>query len=338
MDFAYTELNNSVCSHTIYITLYKTALEITIEHGFKHFLSYELCKLPNVYLLHDDVSRGGKQMKYKLWDMSHMEAEEAFKRHETVIFPTGTFHSHGPTPLSIDTSSVEYFANEVGKATGFVTLPVTPFGENEKQKYYPGSIVIGEETIEQYYLDVYRSLRRNGVRKVLVLNGHGGNREALIRAGRKAREFGVITLIAEWYVIHRTAFPEEYKDLYGGIGELAVSIALGGDKPDLRGEPGYRGEWGPGGRKPYKVRDIFGDKITTLRFNSFDFKGGDLIIPVQAWDIDLEGPPVLGPEVINNLRERAKGLLDLLTGYLIELANEFEKTDLTEALRSQDNF
>lgn len=278
-------------------------------------------------------------MKYRLWDMSHMEAEEAFKRSDTVILPTGTFHSHGPTPISIDTSSAEYFAEEVGKATGFVTLPVIHFGENEKQKHYPGSIVIGEETLERYYLDVYRSLRRNGVRKVLVLNGHGGNREALIRAGRKARDFGMITLIAEWYRIHRSAFPEEYTDLFGGVGELAVSLALGGkDIADLRGGPGYKGEWGPGGRRPYAVRNIFGDKIQTLKFNDFEYKGGDIIIPVQAWDIDVEGPPILGPEVVDKLYDRAQGLLKLLVDYLVDLAKEFEKTDISKALESQDDF
>jgi len=45
-------------------------------------------------------------MKYRLWDMSWMEAEEAFKRSDTAILPVGTFHGHGPTPISIDSSSV----------------------------------------------------------------------------------------------------------------------------------------------------------------------------------------------------------------------------------------
>lgn len=278
-------------------------------------------------------------MKYRLWDMSWKEAEEAFKRSDTVIMPMGTFHGHGPSPISIDTSSVEYFAEEVGKRTGLVTLPVIPFGENEKQKYYPGSIAIGEETLEQFYLDIYRSLRRNGVRKVIVMNGHGGNREALIRAGRKAKDFGMITAIVEWYRIHRSAFAEEYTDLFGGVGELAVSLVLGGkDIADLRGEPGYKGEWGPGGRKPYTVRDIFGDKIQTLKFNDFDYKGGDIIIPVQAWDIDVEGPPVLGPEVVDHLYERAQGLLKLLVDYFVDFAKEFEKVDISKALESKDDF
>ncbi len=43
-------------------------------------------------------------MKFRLWDMSWKEAEEAFKRSDTAILPVGTFHGHGPTPISIDSS------------------------------------------------------------------------------------------------------------------------------------------------------------------------------------------------------------------------------------------
>ena len=123
------------------------------------------------------ASRKDVIMKHRLWDMSWMEAEEAFKRSDTAILPVGTFHGHGPTPISIDSSSVAWLAEKVGERTGLVTLPLIPFGENDKQKFYPGSITIAPETLERFYLDVFRSLYRNGVRRIIVLNGHGGNRE-----------------------------------------------------------------------------------------------------------------------------------------------------------------
>jgi hypothetical protein len=276
--------------------------------------------------------------------MSWKEAEEAFKRSDTVIMPVGTFHGHGPTPISIDTSSVEYLADEMGKRTGLVTLPVVPFGENEKQKHYPGSIAINEEVFEQYCFEIYKSLRRNGARKVLVLNGHGGNHESLIRAGRKAREFGMVTAIVEWYATARTTFEKEFSDILpkavpgGGrsyIAELGVALVLGGkDIADLRGAPGYKGEWG----SPYTVRQIFGQRLKTLSFNDFEFQGGPVIIPMEAWDIDLEGPPIMGKEVVDNLYERSKVLLERLVDYLVALAAEFEKVNVTEALKSKDSF
>jgi len=278
-------------------------------------------------------------MKFKLVEMSWMEAEEAFKKSDTVILPTGTIHGHGPTPINIDASSAEWLADKVGEKTGILTLPCTYYGENEKQKYYPGSIAISEETLQRFYEDIFRSVRRNGARKVLVVNGHGGNRESIIRASRTARELGMIIAIVDWYSTARVTMAEDFPDLYittGGksyIVELAVALAIDGKEiADLREGEGYRGEWG----NPYTVRQIFGEKIKTLQFNDFEFQGGPVIIPIQAWDIDLDGPPILGPDVVDNFYEQGKKLLDRLVDYLVDFAKEFEKVDISQALRSKD--
>jgi creatinine amidohydrolase/Fe(II)-dependent formamide hydrolase-like protein len=269
-------------------------------------------------------------MKHRLWDMSWKEAEEAFARSDTVILPVGTLHGHGPTPISIDSSSVEWLAEEVGRRTGLVTLPLLPYGENDKQKYYPGSITIGPDTLERFYVDLFRSLDRNGVRRVIVLNGHGGNREVLIRAGRAAREFGMIIAIPEWWSLGRQLMPELFPEKGAFIAELAVSLAIGGKEiADLRGT-GYKGEWG----EKYTMRNVFGDEILPLGFNSFEYKGGGITIPVQAWDIDVEGPPVLGSEVVDELYERGQKILRGLVDYLVDFAEHFKGVNITDALKS----
>src|SRR3972149_2617974 len=109
-------------------------------------------------------------LKYRWGDMSWKDAEEACKMSDTVILPVGTLHGHGPTPVSVDSSSVERLAEEAGKRTGLVTLPILTYGENDKQKHYPGSIAITPETLKNFYIDIFRSLHRFGVRRVIVLN------------------------------------------------------------------------------------------------------------------------------------------------------------------------
>lgn len=271
-------------------------------------------------------------MKYRLWDMSWKEAEEAFKKSETVILPVGTLHGHGPTPISIDSSSVEWLAEEVGKRTGLVTLPLLTYGENEKQKYYPGSITISPDTLEPFYVDIFRSLQRNGVRRVIVLNGHGGNREVLIRAGRIVRDLGMIIAILEWWSLGRQLMPDLFPESGAFMAELAVSLAIGGkDIADLRGT-GYKGEWG----EKYTMRNIFGDKIKPLGFSNFEYQGGKLIIPVQAWDLDLEGPPILGKDVVDELYERGREILKGLVDYIVDFAKEFQKIDIKDAQKSRN--
>lgn len=275
-------------------------------------------------------------MKYKLWDMSWMEAEEAFKKTDTVILPTGTLHGHGPTPISVDSSSVEKLAEEVGKRTGLLTLPVVTYGENEKQKYYPGSISLSPETAENVYIDIFKSLRRNGIRKVLVLNGHGGNRVALEAAARKVRSIGILIAISEWWSVGKQKYQDLWKGDHSYLCELAVALAIEGkDCADLRWkETGYMGEWGD----QYTTKKIFGDKITPLGFNTFEYEGANVLIPIQAMDIDLPGPPYIGKEVLDELYERGLEIMKRMVEYTVSLAEEFKKVDVTEALKSQDNF
>ena len=270
--------------------------------------------------------------KFKLWDMSWKEAEEAFNRSDMVILPVGTIHGHGPTPISIDSSSVERLAEEVGKKTCTITLPLVAYGENEKQKYYPGSIAISVNTLEHFYVDIFKSLYRNGVKKIIILNGHGGNRETIINAARKVRELGILIVILEWWSLGRQLMPELFPEAGSYIAELAVSLVIDGKEvADLRGT-GYKGEWGD----KYTMKNIFGENINPLGFNNFEYKKGRIIIPIQAWDLDLEGPPVLGREVVDELYERGLKILQGLVKYLCDFVEEFKKIDIQDALKSKD--
>ena len=262
-------------------------------------------------------------LKIHLWDMSWREAEEAFKKSDTVILPTGTLHAHGPSPISIDSSSVEKLAEEVGRRTGLVVLPLVPYGEDEKMKHYPATIGISPNVLEGFYMDICRSLRRNGILKVLVLNGHGGNREVLMRVGRDIREFGMLMAIVDWYNIGTKLMPDLFPRPHVFIEELAVAIAIGGkDAADI-GKGGYRGEWGW-----TEFRKMFGDKIKPLGFDNFEYKGGPVIIPIDAWDVDVDTPPEIRKDELDRLEKQGQEILKRCADYIAEFAKDFEKIDV----------
>lgn len=267
--------------------------------------------------------------KHRLRDMSWREAEEAFKRSDTVIVPVGTLHGHGPTPIGIDGSSVERLADMVGAVTGLTILPLVAYGEDDKMKEYPGSIAITQNVLEAFYTDMCRSLHRNGVRKVVFLNGHGGNREALVSTGRNVRELGMLIGIVEWWTVEKTVMPDLFPE-GSHISELALAMAIDGtDIADLR-SGGYKGEWGS--NPP--LRKLFGEKIQPLGFNSFRYAGAQVIIPVDAWDIDIESPPEIPAQALEALRRRGEEALERLAGYIAEFAKEFQKIDVARALKS----
>jgi creatinine amidohydrolase len=270
--------------------------------------------------------------KHRLQDMSWMEAEEAFKRSDTVLVPVGTLHGHGPIPIGIDARSVERLADEVGKRTGLMVLPLLAYGENDKMREYPGSIAIGQHVLEAFYTDICRSLRRNGISKVIFLNGHGGNREPLIRAGRNVRDLGMLAAIVEWGTIEKDLRPDLFTEgnftSEFALAELALAVAIDGtDIADLRGG-GYKGEWGS---DPI-VRKLFGEKIKPLGFSTCEYAGARVIIPIDAWDIDVESPPDIDKHALQALRRRGEETIERMAEYISGFAREFQKIDVSKAL------
>lgn len=266
--------------------------------------------------------------KYRLAEMSWVEAEEAFKRSDTVIVGVGTLHGHGPTPIGIDASSVERLADEVGRRTGLMILPALYYGENDKMREYPGSLAISQDTLGRFYTEIWRSLHRSGVRKVIALNGHGGNREPLVTSGRNVRELGMLVAVLEWWTIDKRLKPDGFPE-GTHIMELAVAAAVSGtDAIDLRDGNGYKGEWGI---KP-PLRQLFGDPIRPLGFNNFEFRDAPVTIPVDAWDIDIDSPPQLQPQDLEALRRRGEAAIDRLADYIAEFARAFQQVDVAKAL------
>jgi creatinine amidohydrolase/Fe(II)-dependent formamide hydrolase-like protein len=259
--------------------------------------------------------------KYKLSDMSWKEAEEAFKSSDTVIVPTGTLHAHGPTPIGIDATAPEKIADEVGKKIGMLVLPVTPYGEDDKMANYPGSIGISPGVLEMYYTDILSNLHRNGVRKVVFVNGHGGNRESLTRAGRNVRKLGMLVAILEWWTIAKDL--SLYPTGTDYLQEMSIGVAIHGkENIDLREET-HRGEWGTN-----PTKKILGAEITPVVFTNFKFRGATVTIPVDAWEIDLSTPPYIKPEELPKLEAAGNELIRKFVDYTAEFAKEFEKIEV----------
>jgi creatinine amidohydrolase/Fe(II)-dependent formamide hydrolase-like protein len=272
--------------------------------------------------------------KYRLEEMSWMEAEEAMRDAALVLLPVGTLHGHGPTPIGVDSFSVDKIADLVAEKTGVPKLPLLVYGENEKQKFYPGSITINPATLEEVYVDILKSIKRNGVRKVIILNGHGGNREIIIRACLRARKFNLVAALLEWYGIGNQLVPDLYEEAGGGfMMELALAVAIYGEEiADIRLGEGYKGEWG----KRYTMKKIFGEEIAPLGFHSFEYKGAKIIIPVDAWDLDVEGPPVLIADDLPPLVEIGEKVIHEVVDFMVNFVETFSKVDLKDSLKTKD--
>ena len=111
--------------------------------------------------------------------MTWMEVEAYLERDDRVVLPTGSTEQHAYLSLCTDAILADRAALEAARPLGVPVCPVVPFGVSPYFAAYPGTVTIGEETYAAYLADALASLVGSGFRRLLVVNGHGGNRAAL---------------------------------------------------------------------------------------------------------------------------------------------------------------
>lgn len=127
--------------------------------------------------------------KYLLEEMTWEEAKTKFKETDLAILPVGSLEQHGPhLPLSTDAFDAYWLAKEVTKKVTPpkpVVLPPINYGISYHHMAFPGTVSLAPETLIATVYDIGCSLVVYGIKKLLIINGHGGNTGALKCASQK---------------------------------------------------------------------------------------------------------------------------------------------------------
>lgn len=118
---------------------------------------------------------------------------------DVALLPTGSTEQHGPhLPLGTDHLAAQAFAREAadGRAD-VVALPTLPVGVSDHHLQFHGTLSLSPDTFERVVGETLASLTEHGVRKAVVVNGHGGNTAALRQASRRLRD-EAIAFAAPW--------------------------------------------------------------------------------------------------------------------------------------------
>lgn len=161
-------------------------------------------------------------------------AASALEAAEVAILPTGSTEQHGPAlPLGTDHLVAEAFARTAADREDAVVLPTVPVGVSGHHRQFPGTLHVSPETFEAYVVETVESVAAHGVRKAVVVNGHGGNDGALDRAARRLR--GSETAFAPswnwWEAV--SALADELFDEEGGHADAAESSLVWALRPEL---------------------------------------------------------------------------------------------------------
>ena len=110
--------------------------------------------------------------------MNWMQVEQYLETDDRCILPTGSTEQHAYLSLTVDTILSARLAEEAGELAGVPVYPALPYGLAQQWTAFPGTVTLRVETYLALIRDVLDSIRRAGFRRVLLVNGHGGNAPA----------------------------------------------------------------------------------------------------------------------------------------------------------------
>ncbi len=166
----------------------------------------------------------------ELAELSWTDAREA--EVDLVLLPVGSTEQHGPhAPLGTDRYLAEAVAERGDATTDHATViaPTLPFGIAEEHRAFDGTMWLSPDTFRDAIRDAVESLAHHGWSTVVVVNGHGGNANALREVSAAlTREDAATCVPFTWFDV--IDLPAEVPMGHAGAVETAGMLAT---RPEL---------------------------------------------------------------------------------------------------------
>jgi creatinine amidohydrolase len=160
------------------------------------------------------------------------------KANTVVVLPVGAMEQHGPhLPCSVDATIAagvvgHALARLAAQVPAYAMAPIV-YGKSEEHLHFPGTVTLSGETLLATMLEIGESVYRSGFRKLLWVNGHGGQPQVLEMAARELRlrhgDF-IVVPSSTWRVPHVAgqylSEREKKLSMHAGHAETAIMLAL----------------------------------------------------------------------------------------------------------------
>jgi creatinine amidohydrolase len=160
------------------------------------------------------------------------------KSNTVIVLPTGAIEQHGPhLPCSVDSVISSGVAGHAlarlpADIPAYAIPPIT-YGKSDEHLHFPGTLTLSGDTLLHTLLEIAESLYRAGFRKLLMINGHGGQPQVLQMASRemRLRHGDMIIIPHDVFNVPNSEkqflSPQEQKmAMHAGHSETALMLAL----------------------------------------------------------------------------------------------------------------
>jgi creatinine amidohydrolase len=156
-------------------------------------------------------------------DMTSPEIGALDRDRTVVILPIGSVEQHGRhMPVGTDTFLAQAVSLAAAEADSEVAVMPPPwYGFSAHHMRFPGSITLSAETLMAVVDDIVASLVKHGFRRILVVNGHGGNNGVIdvLSSTLGHKHYGKARIVAlTYFALARDAIARLRKSEIGGMG------------------------------------------------------------------------------------------------------------------------
>ena len=248
------------------------------------------------------------------------KAEQYFKESDLVLLPIGSIECHGRhMPLGTDTLIPNRILELLEEKSDILIAPTIPYGACESLAPFPGTINIGSDVLYQFVNRVVQGLYDHGARKILILNGHGGNIKTIERIGLEFEKKGALVVMLNWWLMAWDMDPA-WKGGHGG-GEETVGIM--GVDPSLI-------DYDELTEEPLKLKDL-NENLVATGFRSVKFKGVEVEVLRSTPNVTDNG--WIGPDHPKTATiEWGQKMLQTTADYIADFIEEFKKVDLKKVI------
>jgi creatinine amidohydrolase len=155
---------------------------------------------------------------------------------DKVIIGIGSFENHGfHMPFGTDALVSNIISEKVAEQIeGLLVLPPINYGYSAHYSQFPFTVSLSIETIIAVIKDVLLEVIRNGIKKIIIMNGHDGNIAPIEAAARSIKVLHpdvVIASLNDWWVAAGKLVPPNTFEVWDGLGhagegETSIGLAL----------------------------------------------------------------------------------------------------------------
>ena len=197
-----------------------------------------------------------------------------------VIIPVGSLEQHGAhLPITTDSDIVTEIASRLAKNGNFIVFPTISYGISDE--HFPFfNLSVKKSTLSKMLDDICGSLIKNGISRILIINGHYGNLDSLKDFERKKKKNRKIKVLSYWKYMDR-----EFD--HAGNVETSIMLAISKNVKMKNAKKGFQTD----GMSKQEI-----SKINKLAQKSFPKVTGN-----GVWGDPTKSSAKLGRKIINEV-------------------------------------